>query len=263
MPAGLTTSEWLHTITPMPDVVGYRAKWGVIVPATNTVVEHDFWQVRPPGITFHTGRMYVDSQSLNSDEDFEAFLEQIRVSISDSIKVVMRCKPDYLVMGMSAETFWEGIEGSQEFTQSIQDESGLPVSTGAMAIKQALDTFECKTVAFVSPYQPVGDKQVARFLSESGFEVKRWKGLKCATARDIAAVTENELVEALQDLDGDDIDAIVQVGTNLSMVRLADEAERWLGRPVIAINAAVLWHALRTNGYSDQFVGFGSLLRDH
>ena len=26
----------------MPDVVGWRAKFGVIVPSTNTVVEHDF-----------------------------------------------------------------------------------------------------------------------------------------------------------------------------------------------------------------------------
>ena len=40
----------------MPDVVGYRAKIGVIVPSTNTVVEHDFARVRPPGVTFHSGR---------------------------------------------------------------------------------------------------------------------------------------------------------------------------------------------------------------
>ena len=31
----------------MPDVVGYRAKIGVIVPSTNTVGEHDFARVRP------------------------------------------------------------------------------------------------------------------------------------------------------------------------------------------------------------------------
>jgi maleate isomerase len=55
----------------------------------------------------------------------------------------------------------------------------------------------------------------------------------------------------------------VQVGTNLSILRLADEAERWLGKPVIAINAATWWHALRTNGINDQIQGCGSLLRDH
>jgi maleate isomerase len=55
----------------------------------------------------------------------------------------------------------------------------------------------------------------------------------------------------------------VQIGTNLSMVRLADEAERWLGKPVLAINAVTLWHALRTSGIPDQMRGFGSLLREH
>jgi hypothetical protein len=33
----------------------------------------------------------------------------------------------------------------------------------------------------------------------------------------------------------------VQVGTNLSMVRLAAAAEFWLGKPVIAINTATYW----------------------
>ena len=36
------------------------------------------------------------------------------------------------------------------------------------------------------------------------------------------------------------------------MVRLADEAERWLGKPVIAINAATWWMALRDNGINDK-----------
>ena len=58
-------------------------------------------------------------------------------------------------------------------------------------------------------------------------------------------------------------DAVVQCGTNLSMVRLADEAERWLHKPVIAINAATWWMALRDNGITDKVYGAGGLLRDH
>jgi len=67
----------------------------------------------------------------------------------------------------------------------------------------------------------------------------------------------------LRELDGPDVDAIIQVGTNLSMVRLAAEAEGWLGKPVIAINTATYWHALRANGINDRIEGFGRLLTDH
>ena len=61
-------------------------------------------------------------------------------------------------------------------------------------------------------------------------------------------------------LDGDDVDAIVQVGTNLSAVSVATAAELWLGKPVIAINVATYWHALRRAGIADRVVGFGRLM---
>ncbi len=62
--------------------------------------------------------------------------------------------------------------------------------------------------------------------------------------------------------DAPEVDALVQAGTNLSMVSLADEAERWLGKPVIAINAATWWFALRENGIQDKVWGAGRLLRE-
>ena len=59
---------------------------------------------------------------------------------------------------------------------------------------------------------------------------------------------------------GPDVEAIVQFGANLPMARLADEAERWLDKPVISINVAIYWHAPRTNGITDKLYGFTSLL---
>ncbi|HAE50058.1 MAG TPA: arylmalonate decarboxylase, partial [Tistrella mobilis] len=36
--------------------------------------------------------------------------------------------------------------------------------------------------------------------------------------------------------------------------------ETWLGKPVIAINTAIFWHALRAQGIDDRIDGWGSLL---
>ena len=76
----------------------------------------------------------------------------------------------------------------------------------------------------------------------------------------IAHTTDAMCRNALRQLDGDDVDAIVQVGTNLSMVRFAAAAELFLGKPVIAINTATYWHALRAVGIADRLQGFGRLL---
>ena len=62
--------------------------------------------------------------------------------------------------------------------------------------------------------------------------------------------------------DGRDTDALIQVGTNLSMVRLAAAAEMWLGKPVVAINTATYWHALRRNNIKDKIAGLGRLLEE-
>lgn len=247
----------------MPDVTGYRAKFGVIAPSTNTVVEHDFNRVGPPGVTFHAGRIYINEESLDSNEAFEDLLAQVRENIQTAIRNVMTCDPDYMVMGMSAETFWGGLEGNAEFEQQVKDQCGLGLTTGATATREALELFDAETISFVTPYQPVGDEQVKGFYEDCGFDVSAVKGLKCPSATAIAEVTERELIDALREVDGPDVDAIVQVGTNLSMLELADEAERWLDKPVIAINAATLWHALRANGFDDQFEGYGTLLREY
>jgi len=47
------------------------------------------------------------------------------------------------------------------------------------------------------------------------------------------------------------------------MAKLAAIAERWLKKPVIAINTATYWHALRANGIKDKVYGFGTLLTEH
>ncbi|MEA2946675.1 MAG: maleate isomerase, partial [Alphaproteobacteria bacterium] len=59
------------------------------------------------------------------------------------------------------------------------------------------------------------------------------------------------------------VDGIVQAGTDLALADLAGEAERWLGIPVIAINVATYWSALRANGIHDHIRGFGALLSEH
>jgi maleate isomerase len=244
------------------DAQGWRKKFGVIIPSTNTIVEPDFNDMRVPGVTSHHSRIWIRDQNLSDNDAFEALLEQIRVEIEYAVARVMTSEPDYMVMGMSAETFWGGMAGNREFIRQIQAWTGLGVATGAEACERALHLFGAKRIGVVTPYQSIGDDNVVRFFSEIGFEVVRIKGLRCPTAVSIAHVSEQELRQALLDVDGPDVDALVQAGTNLSMVRLADEAERWLGKPVIAINAATWWFALRENGIEDKIYGRGRLLRE-
>ena len=246
----------------MTDALGWRRKFGVIAPSTNTIVEPEFYAMTVPGVTAHFSRIHIRNQVMDSDDGMERLLEQIRAEIGGACERVLTCEPDYMVMGMSAETFWDGVKGNRAFKKQITDITGLEVATGAEACERALQLYGVKKIGVVTPYQPVGDANVVKFFNELGFEVTAIKGLKCPTAVSIAHVTQDELRDAILEVQPD-ADAVVQCGTNLSMVTLADEAERWLHKPVIAINAATWWMALRDNGITDKVQGAGSLLRDH
>ena len=117
------------------DALGYRKKIAVIIPSTNTIVEPDVYAMMVPGVTAHISRIHIRDQNLSSDAAFEQLLLQIRDEIKFAIERVLTCEPDYMMMGMSAETFWDGLEGNREFTQRIQEHAGgLGVATGAESI---------------------------------------------------------------------------------------------------------------------------------
>ncbi len=249
----------------MRDVLGWRCKFGVIGPSTNTIVQPDFEMMRPPGVTNHYSRIFTPNAQAISNESFMAGIQVIGDNVLDAVRSVMTCAPDYLVMGMSSVTFYGGAAGADAFVAKVERESGVGVSVGSHSSTAALKAYGgVKRIAFLSPYYPVANAEVRRYFTESGFEIVRDMCLECKSWTGIAEVTPELLREKLIELNGNgrDTDAIIQVGTNLSMVRLAAAAELWLGKPVIAINTATYWHALRQNGIMDRIAGFGRLLEE-
>jgi maleate isomerase len=171
---------------------------------------------------------------------------------------------DYLVMGMSAETFWGGKNGAAEFVSFMGELSGgLGVTTGAAACEAVMKTYGAKRIGIITPYQPVGDQEVVDFFTQIGCDVAAIHGLKCASATSIADVTGEEIKAAFRKVDAPDVDLLIQAGTNLCAGIACAELEEELGKPVIAINTATVWHAYRTNGIMDQISGWGSLLEKH
>ncbi|MGI9335299.1 MAG: maleate cis-trans isomerase family protein [Gammaproteobacteria bacterium] len=246
----------------MPDIAGYRAKIGVIIPSTNTLVEADFNALRIPGVTFHAGRMYIEQPSLASDADFERLLEQVGAAFETALRDVLTCKPDHIAMAMSAPTFWGGKAGNERFLQRAGELTRLAVTTGAHSCRLALERFGAHRIAVLTPYQPIMREQIVRYFDEVGFDVVSYLDLRCESATAIAEVGPDVLRDAVLSLNKPDVEAIVQAGTNLSMVGLANDLELELGKPVIAINAAIVWNAYRSLGFDDRLSKAGRVLRE-
>jgi maleate isomerase len=239
-------------------------KFAVVAPSTNTSVQPEFDDMRPLGVTNHFGRIYIPDDPIRNDDEFNALMDNIRKELENAVVRVKTAQPDHLIMGMSSETFWDGLEGSERLKARMEALSGVGVTMGSDACRAALRQYGAiKRIGVITPYMPVGDQQVRRFFEECGFEVVHLKGLRCASPVAIAHVQPRELRDAFREVDGPGVDALVQAGTNLACARVAAHAEFWLDKPVIAINTAIYWWALRSNGIMDKMDGFGSLLLEH
>lgn len=248
----------------MVDSLGYRRKFGVIAPSTNTSVQPEYEAMKPYGVTNHFSRITIPDDPVHNDDDFNKLMDNIRGAMMSAVDSVMSSSPDYLVMGMSAETFWDGLDGSIELQKRVEERAGVKVAMGSDACQAALKVYgDIKRISVITPYMPVGDEQVRKFFTDCGYEVVNLKGLRCASPMLIAHVSEKELRDAINEVNDPSVEAIVQAGTNLAMARVAGVAEFWLDKPVIAINTATYWWALRQNNIMDKVPGFGSLLMDH
>jgi maleate isomerase len=248
----------------MPDRLGYRLKLGVVVPSTNTIVQPETDAMRPHGVTNHIGRIYIPDLPLTNDTEFAQIMTAIEPDLFGAVDRVMSCKPGHLIMAMSIPTFWGGMAGASQLQARLKARAGVPVSLGSLACVEALRKFpNVKNIGILTPYQPVGDAHVARFFEENGWRVTAVHSLKRPSETLIGHATTKDLVDGLKTLAAQGVDAIVQAGTDLAMADVAAEAEHWIGMPVIAINVATYWSALRQNGITDQIRGFGALLEQH
>jgi maleate isomerase len=249
----------------MTDSLAPRAKLGVLAPSTNTSVQPEFDAMKPWGVTHHHSRLVIPDMRVSDDRSFMKMMDLIRGALFPALEAVLSCHPDYVILGMSAETFWDGLKGSKELQKKLDKVAGVGVCMGSDACQAALRAYGkgIRRLGVITPYMPIGDRQVRRFFTECGYEVVNLLGLKCRSPVLIAHESKERLRDAIIDVNRGKVDAIVQVGTNLAMAEVAAMAEFWLGKPVIAINTATYWYALRQYGIKDKVRGWGSLLAEH
>jgi maleate isomerase len=246
----------------VPDTLGYRKRIGVVVPSTNTTVQPETDMLKVPGVTCHTGRVTIKERPLNTEEAFFEHMQMMRDGLGTAIDQIMTAGLDHLIMGIALETFWGGIAQADKLAADLAQRAGVGVTMGSTASFAALKKFNAKKLAILTPHQPRGDEMVRAYFVEAGFDVVRLKGLKCTTPRAIAQVPLQDIRNGLRELAGDDVDALLTLGTALPAGEVAAEAERWLGKPVLAVNVVSYWHAIRQCGIDDRVFGHGRILEE-
>ena len=216
----------------------------------------------PPGITINTARAVRKGPAVwGTDDAMKQMARAIREAEPDAIRAVMTCEPDYLLMGEGGFSFPRA--ELEAFDRKYEEISGLRVASSALAFLHALETMKARKVAVLTPRLPDSGIVSGGLWEACGYEVAAAKGLGCTSINDIANLTEETLRDALMELARSDADVILATGSEIALAHMIGEAEEWIGKPVLHLNAVLVWYALRDSGFEDRLAGYGTLLNDY
>ena len=256
-----------------PDVRSFNRKFGLFIPATNTSMEHELWSIilknQGPnglkGIGLHTANVLTRKPQLKTQDDLMEYKRQFLGGLRAAVDEALLAEPEYLIMGMSLEHIIGGIKEIRAPMVDIESYSGLSWATWHDAIQAALDKYGAKRIGLMTPFDKNGNESATQMFQELGYDVVSSVGFSCANAVHIAHVPDWAKEKAILELlatDENKLDAVVQCGTNMSLIDVSEKLEPVVGIPILGINAVTFWYALRENGFEGALVGAGRLLRE-
>ena len=249
---------------PTTDTLATRGKVAIVVPATNTVVQPEFEAMRPRGVTNHVTRMYLPPRPYVDMEQYRRALDTEEGNLDEALHLVLPCEPHVVAHGHSIHSFRGDRARAAHEQNTLEALCGVPFITPSMAVLAGLEAIgNPKRIAILTPYWPPADTLITEFFTACGYEVIKAHGLKATGPTAVAQITLDEIRAGFKTADDARAEVLIHVGTNLPVSAITGEIEAAHGKPLIGVNVATYWQALRRIGVADRIDGFGLLLARH
>lgn len=237
------------------DLYGWRAKLGLVYPAPGWVMEPEFYAMSPKGVITLTTRVSLNTTTVEG-------LQQVGPSSVEAARYLATVPVDSLVLGCTSGSFVNGAAYNRELIAKMREATGgIPCTTTASAVAEALKFLQVNKVAIATPYADEVNVKAKAFFSEEGIETLTIQGLGYTQEPDIDGTSLDRVYRFGKKVNTKDAQALVLLCTGLRTIPVLDALETDLGKPVISAIQASFWHTLRLAGVEEKVVGFGSLLR--
>ena len=252
-PATLPSDTW-----PDHSTYGWRARLGLIVPPTNTANEAEWSRMLPDGVTLHTTRMPLH---LHVEEPLREDDPLARDLIGASA-LLAQAGVAAIAYGCTAGSM---IEPLDQLPALIEKTTGIPGTTTAQALVDALHAVDAKRVALISPYGETLQTREAAFLERHGFTIVSSRGLGIGEGGAhefvrIRTLGPSIVVALARAAMVSDADAMLIACTDFGTLRVVDLLEADLGIPIVTSNQAQLWATLHAASVHEPIAGWGRLL---
>ncbi len=237
-----------------------RARFGILVPFTNTNLEPDMVLLRAEGVSMHFARLGGYDQYAIPDAKQMQGLGA--ADLDGPLQLLQGVRPDVILYGCTSATLTHGPAFDRQLAERIKAESGAATVTAAGALVYALNTLGVSRIGFASPYVPSINDLAVSFLEQSGFDtVARSEISSTLDNFGQGALDPDAVVDLGLAADHPEAEAIVLSCTDMRSVEIIARLEAVAGKPVISSNQAMVFQAMRLAGICDPLPGYGQLLQ--
>ena len=261
---------------------------GALVPATNPVVEPDFYRVMPPQITVHFERMWngqwgrqpaaaadtghrLQMSSGEANEiDWVLFgfdVNKMNDDVARGAGALANIGPDLLVYACTSGTWHKGYMAyDRQMAEIMEAASGAPSITVVTSCIAAMRHQGSQKISIAGPYRNFHLRnRLKPLLEEAGFEVLSADGepwmQDSMNPREIDAEPPETIIDFAASVAHPSADTVFLPGTAWRALDAAEVLEQRLGKAVVTVNQATIWLSLRRLGWTQAIPGYGSLLR--
>ncbi len=238
---------------------GWRARIGVIVSPPNTVVEGEFWQMVPQGVSVHAARL-GRPEGLAGRLGADVIL-RTNDDLPRAAKSLSELRLDVVVFAHTAGSMVQGPEYDTQLLTMMESTVGCPAVTTASAIVAALTQAEVKRLALLTPYPEQMTLMEQEYLERTapGLKVVAHRSLSVSSGLAIGELEPSVAYREARNIDTGQADALFLSGTNWRTVDMVEKMESDLGIPVFTANQVTMWAALGKLGIPAK-KGYGNLM---
>lgn len=220
----------------------YRPLIGLIEATTTPVAEHEFHAFLPPGVWLSTCRVPFFELS-------QSGLGEMTKNITDMSHMLIAVPLDVIAVLSMTGTCLRG----DELRNILQQRTGVPTVTAAQAVVDVVRRKHWRRLRIISNYNPeLAFVERVFFNSyDIDVEVSHVREQRLVTGRevvDISFTDTDKLLKALEDIDGDHVDAFFFDAPFFNVTSIWPEIEQKARKPVFSLNQVVLHTVLKLLG---------------
>jgi len=234
---------------------GWRAKFGFMIPCTDTVLESDAYRIVPNGVSVHFTRMMLREVTPEA-------LQEMAMEIEKAAMLLYMAEVDVIAFGCTSGSLIMGPEYDKDIIKRILSIAPkVKATTTATAVINALNELDLKRIVVLTPYINEVNEKEKEFLEAHNFNVLNIKGLGISKDVEISKVSPESIYRLAKAINIPEADGIFISCTNFRSTEIIDVLEKDLKKPIVTSNQATIWDMLKKANIKDEIEGFGKLMK--